>query len=188
MAYTVDNLNEEILEKMEERVSFYQKTLDNIRTGTASPSLVQDIMVEAYGSKMKLRDLASINTPEPRLLAIQPYDQTTIPSIEKGIMMSDLGITPMSDGQVIRLPLPELTEERRKELVKMLKAKGEDTKVEIRNLRRDGNDFAKKAQKNGEMTEDDLKLTLDDIQTDTDKQIKAISDLASAKEEEIMTV
>ena len=188
MAYDIDNLNEEILEKMTGRVDHYASSLDNIRTGTASPSLVQDIMVDAYGSKMKMRDLASINTPEPRLLAIQPYDPTTIPAIEKGIMMSDLGITPMSDGQVIRLPLPELTEERRKELVKMLKAKGEDTKVEIRGLRRDANDFAKKAQKDGNLTEDDLKLTLDDVQKDTDAQIKAIIALADAKEKEIMTV
>ena len=188
MAYTADNINEETDLKMDGRVEYFQQYLDAIRTGVASPTLLDGVTVEAYGSKMKIRDLGSISVPEPRLIAIQPYDQTVLKAIEKAIIASDIGINPMSDGQVIRLPMPELTEERRKDIVKQLKAKAEDTKVEVRNVRRDSNDFAKKSQKAGDLTEDDLKGIMDDVQKSTDKAIEAISQKATAKEKEVMTV
>ena len=145
-------------------------------------------MVNAYGSKMRLREIANINTPDARTISIQPYDKTIMKEIEKGIIMANIGITPINDGQIIRLPMPELTEDRRKEMVKMVKSQGEEHKVEMRNIRRDGNDFAKKAQKAAEITEDDLKLYLEDIQKLTDGKIKEITSLGDAKEKELMTV
>ncbi len=185
---TIDTIVEDTEAKMNNGINHYKSILDGLRTGKASPTLVQDLMVEAYGSKMRLRDIANINTPDARTISIQPYDKTIIKEIEKAIIMGNIGITPLSDGQLIRLPMPELTEERRKEMVKMVKSSGEDHKVEMRNFRRDSNDFAKKSQKNSEITEDDLKLYLDDIQDLTNKKIKEIGDLASAKEKELMTV
>ena len=184
----IDTLNEDIELKMNNGLDHFRKVLDGLRTGKASPTLVQDIMVDAYGSKMRLRDIANINTPDPRTISIQPYDKTIIKEIERAIIIADIGITPLGDGQIIRLPMPELTEERRKEMVKMVKTNAEEHKVEMRNIRREGNEVAKKAQKDNEITEDDLKLYLDDIQELTDKKIKEISDLASAKETELMTV
>jgi ribosome recycling factor len=185
---TTDTLIKDLTDKMDNGLGHYKKTLEGLRTGKASPNLVQDIMVDAYGSKMRLREIANINTPDARTISIQPYDKTIMKEIEKGIIMANIGITPINDGQLIRLPMPELTEERRKEMVKMVKSHAEDHKVEMRNIRRDGNDFAKKSQKDGELTEDDLKLYLDDIQKLTDGKIKELIGLADSKEKELMTV
>ena len=184
----IDTIVEDLTEKMDNGIGHYKKVLDGLRTGKASPNLVQDIMVDAYGSKMRLRDIANINTPDARTINIQPYDKTVMSEIEKAIIMADIGINPINDGQLIRLPMPELSEERRKDMVKMVKTSAEEHKVEMRNIRREGNDFAKKAEKNHEITEDDLKLYLDDIQKLTDNKIKEISDIATAKEKELMTV
>lgn len=184
----IDNLIEDLTEKMTNGIGHYKRVLDGLRTGKASPNLVQDIMVDAYGSKMKLRDIANINTPDARTINIQAYDKTILSSIERAIIMADIGINPINDGQLIRLPMPELSEERRKDMVKMVKSAAEEHKVEMRNIRREGNDFAKKSQKDGAITEDDLKLYLDDIQKLTDNKIKEIDDLADAKEKELMTV
>ena len=184
----IDTLNEDVESKMNDGLGHYKKVLDGLRTGKASPALVENIMVDAYGSKMRLREIANINTPDPRTITIQPYDKTIIKEIEKAIIIADIGITPLGDGQLIRLPMPELTEERRKEMVKMVKSAAEDHKVEMRNIRREGNEVAKKAQKDHEITEDDLKLYLDDIQTTTDNKIKEIDSLADAKEKELLTV
>lgn len=184
----IETIIEDLTEKMDNGINHYKGVLEGLRTGKASPNLVQDVMVEAYGSKMKLRDIANINTPDARTINVQPYDKTVMKEIEKAIMISGVGITPINDGQMIRLPMPELSEERRKDMVKMVHAKAEDHKIELRNIRRDGNDFAKKSQKNGEITEDDLKLYLDDIQKLTDNKIKEIGSLSDAKEKELMTV
>lgn len=188
MAFNVDNLNDELEEKMMHGIEAYQKALSGFRTGKASPALVQDLMVEAYGTQMRLKDMASINTPEPRLISIQPFDASTLADIERALTASNIGITPMNDGRVIRLPMPDLTEERRAEIVKQMNARTEDARIELRNIRREGNEFAKKAQKDSLMTEDDLKLTLDDIQKLTDDYTKQINDSFAAKEKEIMTV
>lgn len=184
----IDTLIEDLTEKMVNGIGHYKKVLDGLRTGKASPNLVQDIMVDAYGSKMKLRDIANINTPDARTINIQAYDKTILANIERAIIMADIGINPINDGQLIRLPMPELSEERRKDMVKMVKSAAEEHKVEMRNIRREGNDFAKKSQKDGDITEDDLKLYLDDIQKLTDNKIKEIDDLADSKEKELMTV
>jgi len=184
----IDTLVEDLTEKMNSGIDHFKKVLEGLRTGKASPALVQDIMVDAYGSKMKLRDIANINTPDARTINIQPYDKTIMKDIERAIIMADIGINPINDGQMIRLPMPELSEERRKDMVKLVKNAEEDHKIEVRNIRRDGNDFAKKSQKDGEITEDDLKLYLDDIQSLTNKKIDEIANLAVAKEKELMTV
>lgn len=184
----IDTIIEDLTEKMMLGINHFKKVLDGLRTGKASPNLVQDIMVDAYGSKMRLRDIANINTPDARTINIQPYDKTILSSIERGIIIANIGINPINDGQIIRLPLPELSEQRRKDMVKMVKSTAEEHKVELRNIRRDGNDFTKKAQKDGKISEDDLKLYLDDIQKLTDSKIKQIDDMAAAKEKELMTV
>ena len=184
----IDTIMEDLTEKMNGGLNHFKKTLDGLRTGKASPALVQDISVDAYGSKMRMKEIANINTPDARTINIQPYDKTIMKEIEKAIIMADIGINPINDGQMIRLPMPELSEERRKDMVKMVKVSAEEHKIEIRNVRREGNDFTKKAEKDSEITEDDLKLYLDDIQKLTDNKIKEIDSIAEAKEKELMTV
>jgi ribosome recycling factor len=159
-----------------------------IRTGIASPSLLDRIQVECYGALTPINQLANISVPEPRMLAIQPWDKSAIAAIEKAIMKSDLGITPTSDGTVIRLVMPQLTQENRKELVKRVKKKGEDAKVSVRNIRRDGNDELKALEKSKEITEDESKGAQDDIQKMTDKYIAEVDKVIDNKEKEIMTV
>lgn len=161
-----------------------------VRTGKASPALVEgiDVHVASYGSSMKMKQLAMITTPEPRLLLIQPFDPSTTQDIERGIRESKLGINPSVDGKSIRLPIPELSEERRKDLVKMCKGMAEDARIRIRGHRRDALDTAKKAQKASEITEDDLHRIEKEVQTLTDKYVKDIDSHVSKKEEEIMKV
>ena len=184
----IETIIEDLTDKMNGGINHFKKVLDGLRTGKASPALVQDISVEAYGSKMRIREIANINTPDARTINIQPYDKTIMKEIEKAIIMADIGINPINDGQMIRLPMPELSEERRKDMVKMVKTSAEEHKVEVRNIRRDGNDFVKKSEKNHEITEDDRKLYLEDIQKLTDNKIKEIDSLADVKEKELMTV
>ncbi|OGV49507.1 MAG: ribosome recycling factor [Lentisphaerae bacterium GWF2_52_8] len=159
-----------------------------IRTGKASPALVENMMVEYYGTPTRLREIAGITTPESRLLVIQPWDPSAISTIEKAILASKLGISPVSDGRVLRLPIPELSEERRASLAKQVKTRAEDAKVAVRNIRRDANEVAKKAQKNSEITEDELKEMLEKIQKLTDDYIKLVEDVQKAKEHELMTL
>lgn len=159
-----------------------------VRTGKASPALVEGVMVEYYGAQTKLRDLASITAPEPRLLMIQPYDATAVAAIEKAIIASNIGIMPNSDGKIIRLPIPELSQERRQTLVKQVKQRSEEAKVSARNHRRDANEVAKKAQKDSLMTEDELRKMLDDIQKETDKAIAEIDKILAAKDKELMSI
>ncbi len=159
-----------------------------IRTGKASPALVEHITVEYYGTPTRLRDLANLATPEARLLTIQPYDAKMAGPIEKALIAANLGMMPVSDGRILRLPVPELSQERRQQLVKQVKARAEEAKVAARNIRRDGNEAAKKAQKAGELTEDELKRMLDDLQKTTDKCIETIEKILADKEKELMTV
>ncbi|MFR9144769.1 MAG: ribosome recycling factor, partial [Lentihominibacter sp.] len=149
---------------------------------------VDKVVVEYYGTQTPLKALANISVPEPRTLMISPFDPKSIPEIEKAINAANVGINPANDGKVIRLQVPQVTEERRKELTKIVKKLGEDSKIAVRNLRRDANDKVKKMEKDGEFTEDDAKSTLDDIQKTIDKAVKAIDKIVVDKENEIMEV
>ncbi len=175
-------------EGMEKAVDYMSHEFAAIRTGKASPALVDGIDVEAYGSMMKLKQLAMISTPEPRMLVISPFDASTTQAIEKAIKESKIGINPVVDGKIIRLPIPALSEERRRDLVKTCKTIGEETRVRVRSSRRDGMEALKKAQKEGSITEDDLKTFEKDVQKLTDDFGKKIDEALVAKEADIMKV
>ncbi|WP_227935838.1 ribosome recycling factor [Alkalihalobacillus deserti] len=185
-------MSAEILKDTEQRMSkaidALTRELAKLRAGRANPTLLDRITVEYYGAETPLNQLATISVPEARLLLIQPFDKSSISNIERAIQMSDLGLTPSNDGTVIRISIPPLTEERRKDLVKLVKKAGEEAKVAIRNVRRDANDDLKKLQKDGEMTEDELRRSTDDVQKLTDKTIVKVDDVAEKKEKEIMEV
>jgi ribosome recycling factor len=175
-------------EKMSKSLEAFRQELTHIRTGRASTGLLDGIEVDAYGSKMKLNQLANITAPEPRLLAITPYDKALVPAIERAIMASPLELTPSNDGHVIRLPFPQLTEERRRDLVKMIGKYGEEAKVSVRNIRRHHMDEIKKEQKEGDIPEDDAHKLTAEIQKLTDDTIEKIDETLKAKEAEIMEV
>ncbi len=178
----------EAKEKMTKSLEHLKHEFNGIRTGKASPSLIEDIRVDYYGTQTPIRDMAGINTPESRLLVIQPWDQTAVPAIVKAIQSSSLGITPIDDGRVVRIPIPELTEERRKDLDKHIKHMAEEARVSIRNIRREENDRLKKMEKAKELTEDDLYDGEKETQQMTDDFIKKIDEMLKHKEEEIFTV
>ena len=175
-------------EGMEKALDFMKHEFSSVRTGKASPALVEGIDVDAYGSSMKLKQLALISTPEPRLIVITPFDVSNTKPIEKAISESKIGITPSVDGKIIRLPIPELSEERRKDLVKTIKTMAEETRVRIRAARRHAMDAAKKMQKDGGLTEDDLKSAETQIQKLTDKYVADVDSQVGSKEAEIMRV
>ena len=175
-------------EKMTKSIGAFSRELASIRAGVANASLLDRIMVDYYGSPTPINQMAGIAVPEARLLVIQPYDKSILGEIEKAIMRSDIGITPTNDGNVIRLAVPALTEERRKELVKQVKKEAEEAKIAVRNVRRDANDDLKKLEKNGEITEDELRGFGEDIQKLTDNSIVKIDELVKEKEKEILTV
>ena len=175
-------------EKMMNAEEAMKNDLTAIRTGKASTALVENIMVEYYGTMTRLRDIAGLATPEARLITIQPWDQSAVKAVEKAILASSLGISPVSDGKIIRLPIPPLSEDRRITLTKQVKARLEAAKVELRNARRDANEALKKAQKASEITEDELKNHLDKIQKMTDTYSQSLDDMAAAKEKELMTI
>ena len=180
----------EVDEHMKKAVEYTLHEFSSVRTGKASPVLVEgiDVHVHSYGSSMKLKQLALITTPEPRLLMVQPFDAGTTQDIEKALRESKLGINPAIDGKVIRLPIPELSEERRRDLVKTVKHMAEDGRVRVRGARRDGMEGVKKALKSSEITEDALHRLEKEIQNLTDKYVKEIDDHLEHKEGEIMTV
>ena len=180
------------MEQLEEKIlkseSMLKEDLATVRAGRANAALVDKVMVDYYGSPTPLKSLANISVPEPRTLLITPFDPKSIAEIEKGINAANVGINPINDGKVVRLQIPQVTEERRKELTKTVKKMGEETKVAVRNLRRDANDKVKKLEKAGDYTEDDVKDTLKEIQDLTDKSIKEIDEIVESKEKEIMEV
>lgn len=184
----IKDVVKELEEKMNKTVNVLKEEFNSIRAGKANPQLLDRVMVDYYGSATPLKSMASVSAPEPRMLLIQPYDTTAIKDIEKGIMIADLGFNPSNDGKVIRIMVPALTEERRKELSKMAKKSGEEAKVALRNERRTANDLIKKLNKNGEITEDDVKSGEADVQKLTDKYVKLVDDLIEQKEKEIMEV
>ncbi|SFA73645.1 MULTISPECIES: ribosome recycling factor [unclassified Bacillus (in: firmicutes)] len=175
-------------DKMTKAIQAYTRELASIRAGRANASLLDRITVDYYGAPTPVNQLAGISVPEARLLVIQPYDKSILGEIEKAILKSDLGLNPSNDGSLIRLAIPQLTEERRKDLVKLVKKESEDAKIAIRNVRRDANDDLKKLEKNGEITEDDLRGYADDIQKLTDEHIVKIDQITKDKEKEILEV
>jgi ribosome recycling factor len=175
-------------DRMKKAIQAYSRELASIRAGRANASLLDRITVDYYGAPTPVNQLAGISVPEARLLVIQPYDKTVLGEIEKAILKSDLGLNPTNDGNMIRLAIPALTEERRKELVKVVKKEAEEAKVAIRNVRRDANDELKKLEKSSEITEDDLRGYSDEIQKVTDEHINKIDSMTKEKEKEILEV
>ena len=178
----------DIKRRMEGAVQAFHKDLSGLRTGRASASLVDDIKVDVYGSMMPLNQVATVSVPEPRMITLQVWDKGNVQAVEKAVMNANLGINPSSDGTLIRLPIPDLTEERRKEMVKIASQYAEKTRVAIRNVRRDGMDQIKKAEKDGEISQDEMHGQSDEVQKLTDDFIKQVDDTLAAKEKDIMTV
>ena len=177
-----------IEEKMNKTISVLQENFAEVRAGRANPAILNKIRVDYYGTPTPINQVAGISVPEARLIVIQPWDASLLKEIEKEILKAEIGINPNNDGKVIRLAFPELTEQRRKELVKEIKKTAEESKVSIRSVRREGIDEAKKAQKDSEITEDELKSAEDQIQKLTDAKIAEIDKILAEKEKEIMSV
>ncbi len=185
---TADAILEEMELKMMKSLEVVEHEFAMIRTGKASPALVENIMVDYYGTQTRLRQIAGISTPEARLIVIQAWDPAATDAIEKALLKSKLGVTPIKDGRVVRVPIPELSEERRKELDKLVKHMAEEGRVAIRNIRREANDHIKKVQKEGKITEDEMAHAEKQVQEKTDGYIKNIDNLLAKKEKEIMEV
>jgi ribosome recycling factor len=174
--------------RMVKSIEALKAELVSIRTGKASPSLLETVRVEAWGSQMPLSQVASVSAPQPRLLVVQPWDKTLLQPILKAIQKADLGLNPADDGDLIRVPIPALTEERRNDLVKKVKKLGEEVKVAIRNVRRDANEEVKKLQKDGKISEDDLHRGSQEIQKMTDRNIEQVDEILRRKEKEILEI
>lgn len=185
---SIDDIMLDCEDKMAKTVTFLHDQFLGIRTGKASPALVENVKVQYYGTSTRLKEIASISTPEARLIVINAYDPIALAEIEKAILAANLGVTPMNDGRVIRVPIPELTEERRTELTKVGRRMAEEARVAARNVRREANDQAKAMQKAGTITEDDRDHALKQVQKDTDDTISKIDEMLKHKEAEIMEV
>ena len=179
---------DEFKNKMENTLKIFHEELNRLRTGRATPSLLEPVFVEAYNSKMKISELATVNAPEPKLITVQVWDKSMVQNVEKSIRESKLGLNPSTDGQLIRVPLPDLTEERRLELTKVASKFSEDAKISIRNIRRDAMDKIKDEQKKNLISEDEQKSTSENIQKVTDEKIKEIENVFEDKKKEIMQI
>lgn len=175
-------------QKMQKSIEALKKEFATIRTGKANPAILNGVSVEYYGSPMPINQIASVSAPEPQMILIKPYDKSILKAIEKAIQTSDLGFNPQNDGDVVRIPIPSLTEQTRKDLVKQAKKIAEENKVAIRNIRRDGMDQLKKLEKDSLISEDELKRRSDELQKVTDKYIETIDKTASEKEKDIMSI
>jgi len=184
----VNDIIKEAEEKMKKSISVLKQDLSTMKAGRANPSILDRIEVDYYGTMTPLNQMANVSAPEPRILLIQPWDKSSMKSIEKAILISDLGLNPSNDGNAIRLVIPELTEETRKNIVKNVKKAGEESKVAVRSIRRDANDKVKALKKDNSITEDEVKKAEEDIQKKTDSFIKEIEKLVEVKEKEVMTV
>ena len=184
----LDKIKKEIADSFEKISKTLQNNLSKVRTGRANPSVLDGLVVDYYGSQSPLKNLAQVSVPEARLLQIQPFDKSMIAAIEKSIMSANLGMTPTNDGNVVRIPFAQLTEDKRKALVKDVKKIGEDAKVALRNLRRDQNESVKKSEKDKKISEDESKKWQQEIQNLIDKFTKQIDDQVTAKEKEVMTI
>jgi ribosome recycling factor len=182
----IESMYQETEESMQKAIDALKNEFKKVRTGRASLSILDDIRVDYYGTLTPLNQMASLSTPESRLITIQPWDVSVIKDVEKAILKSDLGLTPSNDGKVIRISIPPLTEERRKQLVKVIYKKSEEHKISIRNVRRDANDLLKNLKKDGEISEDDAFKAQDQVQKITDEHIKLIDDVCKDKEKEIL--
>ncbi|MFO7153375.1 MAG: ribosome recycling factor [Caldicoprobacter oshimai] len=185
---SIKDVHDQASSKMAKSVEVLKKELVGIRAGRANPKILERIVVDYYGVPTPINQLGNITAPEPRMLVISLWDTKMIPAVEKEILKSDLGVTPSNDGKVIRLIFPELTEERRKELVKLVRKYGEEAKIAVRSIRREANEQLKKMKKNAEISEDDLKSGEDMIQKLTDQYVKKIDEIVKEKEQEIMEV
>ncbi|NLJ79175.1 MAG: ribosome recycling factor [Tissierellia bacterium] len=174
--------------RMQKSINSYQEELKSIRAGRANPALLDQINVQCYGAVTPLKQVASVSAPEARLLVIQPWDANLIPEIEKEILRSDLGLNPSNDGKLIRLPIPSLTEERRRELVRLVGKNAENAKVAIRNIRRDSNNAIKQMERDKELSEDERKLAEDEIQEITNRYIEKVDQATAQKEEELLEI
>ncbi|MFB0517425.1 MAG: ribosome recycling factor [Candidatus Neomarinimicrobiota bacterium] len=183
----INELHANARDRMDQAIEHVHQELATLRTGRANPRMVDHVRVEYYGSHQPLRNMANISAPEPRLLVIEPYDKTQVNNIVKAIQLADLGLNPATDGNVIRLPIPELTEERRKELVKVAHQVVEEGKVSVRNVRRDANNELKQLAKSHNISEDNLHRAMDNFQELTDEHIKILDELLAVKETEIMS-
>ena len=179
---------DEYKSKMQNTLKIFHEELNRLRTSRATPSLLEPVFVEAYNSKMKISELATVNAPEPKLLTVQVWDKGMVQNIEKSIRESELGLNPSTDGQLIRVPLPDLSEERRTELTKIASKFSEDSKISIRNIRRDAMDKIKEDQKNNLISEDEQKSISENIQKVTDEKIKEIETVFESKKKEIMQI
>ena len=184
----IDSITSEAKDKMDKSVGALKKDLQKIRTGRASLSILDDVRVDYYGTPTPLNQIASLSVPESRLITIQPWDPSAVKEIEKAIMKSNLGLTPSSDGKIIRITIPPLTEDRRKEIVKQVNKTCEDYRIAVRNIRRDANDSLKSLKKDGDASEDDVSKGFDEIQKLTDEHIKQIDEIYKDKEKEILEV
>ncbi len=182
----IEKIKKEAKDRMEKAVEAVRSNFTKLRTGKATPALLDSVMVNYYGSAMPIKQVANISAPEPRLLVIQPWEKNMLGEIEKAIQKSDMGFNPANDGIVIRIPIPQLTEERRKDLVKIAKKDAEEGKIAIRNVRRDANEQLKKSEKASEISEDQMHDGQADIQKLTDDYVKKIDDILDLKEKEIM--
>ncbi len=184
----MEKVKQKFVAGMEKTVEALKKDFGRVRTGRASASLLENIMVDYYGTPTPINQVGTLAVPEPRMITIQPWEKKIIGEIEKAILKSDLGLNPDSDGQINRVVIPPLTEERRREMTKMTKKMGEESKVALRNLRRDANEKLKKMEKDKELTKDDLKRGEKEIQDLTDSYVKKIDEIVAAKDKEIMEI
>lgn len=184
----VNEVLDEARAAMDKAVKSLRKEMSKVRTGRASTSLLDDVMVEYYGVPTPLSQVATLSVPEARLITVQPWEKNLLPDIERAIFKADIGLTPSSDGILIRLPVPALTEERRRDMVKVIKRMAEDAKISVRNARRDANETLKMLEKEKEITEDDLKRSEKEVQQLTDEFVSTIDDVVQNKEQEVMEV
>ncbi len=184
----MENIKQQVSEKMQKTLDSLLHQFSKIRTGRASASILDDVKINYYGQPTPVKQLCNISIPEARLIVVQPWDKTTLADIEKAILAANLGITPENDGNVIRMPFQPLTEEKRKDIVKSLKKLAEDARVAIRNIRRDSNEEVKKAKKDSEISEDDEKKLLKEVQDVTDEWIKKVDEAERVKEKEILEI
>lgn len=175
-------------ERMGKAIDALKRDLNTVRTSRATPAMLDKVTVDYYGSPMPVNQVGNVTTPEPRMLVITPWEKTMLSEIEKAIQKSDLGLNPSNDGTVIRIIVPALTEQRRQELVKVVRKMGEDSRVAVRNIRRDANDELKKMEKSGDVSEDDVRRVLDKVQAITDKYVGEIDKLTAAKEKDVLEV
>jgi len=184
----VEQVFKDIEKRMSNTIEVLKQEMASLRAGRANPALLDNVHVEYYGVPTPLNQVANISAPEPRMLRVQPWDKGIIGDVERAILKSDLGLNPNNDGNIIRISIPQLTQERRQDLVKVVKKNGEETKVSIRNVRRDANETLKKAEKNGDISEDDLRRYQDEVQEVTNKYTQQVDDVVNRKEAEIMEI